>query len=108
MCQLAVDFGKRGKCVRKADFEDLNNIIKQIENTQMDQKQQLQRHKNSEEEKQEVEDTLDRKKVLKRLKREINLRKEYDDYIQNDWRSSVALKYKMDQNILSLAFSDHI
>jgi hypothetical protein len=38
MCQLAVDFGKRGKCVRKADFEDLNNIIKQIENTQMDQK----------------------------------------------------------------------
>ena len=33
MCQLAVDFGKRGKCVKKSDFEDLNNIIKKIENS---------------------------------------------------------------------------
>jgi RNA-dependent RNA polymerase len=90
MCSVAVDFAKHGECVSKANYRHLQEIIKRFPDF-------LEKDNRP---------SFESLGVLGELYRDIKSDGALHEFIANDWRNSIALKYELDQNILDLVGVD--
>ena len=82
MCQLAVDFGKRSKCVTREDFQDLSKIVNKMDNERIKNYSKNNRNFKNEEDKLAFEKIDDKERVLICLKKSIKIEKFIKDYLR--------------------------